>query len=145
MIKKLKKLCKDNLQILSYLFFGVCTTVVNTVCYWLFLDIIHLNNLLSTIMAWLFAVIFAFLTNKTYVFKSKRKSAGENAFEILSFFACRIATGLLDVAIMVVAVDILKWNGLLWKIISNFIVTVVNYVASKYFIFKNKKSKLNEK
>ena len=101
-------------------------------------ELLLVNNVLSTILAWLAAVIFAFVTNKVFVFESKRNNATEKLSEITSFFGCRILTGILDVVIMAVAVDYLKWNSLLWKLISNIIVTIINYIASKFFIFKDK-------
>ena len=127
-----------NKQLILYLFFGVCTTVINTTCYGILYELLLVNNVLSTILAWLAAVIFAFVTNKVFVFESKRNNATEKLSEITSFFGCRILTGILDVVIMAVAVDYLKWNSLLWKLISNIIVTIINYIASKFFIFKDK-------
>lgn len=127
-----------NKQLILYLFFGVCTTVINTICYGILYELLLVNNVLSTILAWLAAVIFAFVTNKVFVFESKRNNATEKLSEITSFFGCRILTGILDVVIMAVAVDYLRWNGLLWKLISNIIVTIINYIASKFFIFKDK-------
>ena len=127
-----------NKQLILYLFFGVCTTVINTICYGILYELLLVNNVLSTILAWLAAVIFAFVTNKVFVFESKRNNATEKLSEITSFFGCRILTGILDVVIMAVAVDYLKWNSLLWKLISNIIVTIINYIASKFFIFKDK-------
>lgn len=133
----LKKICKANKQMVLYLFFGVCTTVINIVCYGILNEILSLNNITSTILAWLSAVFFAFVTNKVYVFESQRTKTSEQLSEMASFFGCRIITGILDVVIMAVAVDILKWNSLIWKLISNIIVTVVNYIASKFLIFKD--------
>ena len=127
-----------NKQLILYLFFGVCTTVINTICYGILYELLLVNNVLSTILAWLAAVIFAFVTNKVFVFESNRNNATEKLSEITSFFGCRILTGILDVVIMAVAVDYLRWNGLLWKLISNIIVTIINYIASKFFIFKDK-------
>ena len=127
-----------NKQLILYLFFGVCTTVINTICYGILYELLLVNNVLRTILAWLAAVIFAFVTNKVFVFESKRNNATEKLSEITSFFGCRILTGILDVVIMAVAVDYLRWNGLLWKLISNIIVTIINYIASKFFIFKDK-------
>ena len=127
-----------NKQLILYLFFGVCTTAINTICYGILYELLLVNNVLSTILAWLAAVIFAFVTNKVFVFESKRNNATEKLREITSFFGCRILTGILDVVIMAVAVDYLKWNSLLWKLISNIIVTIINYIASKFFIFKDK-------
>ena len=127
-----------NKQLILYLFFGVCTTAINTIFYGILYELLLVNNVLSTILAWLAAVIFAFVTNKVFVFESKRNNATEKLSEITSFFGCRILTGILDDVIMAVAVDYLRWNGLLWKLISNIIVTIINYIASKFFIFKDK-------
>ena len=136
LILKISSLFSTHKQIVLYLIFGVCTTVINTVCYWLLYDVLSWSNLLSTVIAWLAAVIFAFVTNKRYVFESKKSGIHEQLTEFASFFSCRILTGILDVVIMAVAVDMLKWNGLVWKLISNIIVTVLNYIASKFLIFK---------
>ena len=126
-----------NRQIILYLFFGVCTTAINTICYWMLYDVLTLSNIVSTVLAWLTAVIFAFITNKRFVFGSKRTNTQERINEIVSFFGCRLLTGILDVAIMAVAVDMLQWNGLFWKLFSNIIVTIINYVVSKFLIFKD--------
>ena len=127
---------RKNKQLLLYLFFGICTTAINTICYWLLYDALTLSNIVSTILAWLAAVLFAFVTNKVFVFESKRTNTTDRINEVISFFGCRLLTGILDVAIMAFAVDMLQWNGLLWKLISNIIVTIINYIASKYLIFR---------
>lgn len=136
LILKISNLLSAHKQIVLYLIFGVCTTVINTVCYWLLYDILSWSNLISTVIAWLVAVIFAFITNKRYVFESRKSGVRAQLTEFVSFFGCRILTGILDAVIMAVAVDLMKWNGLVWKLISNIIVTVVNYIASKFLIFK---------
>ena len=74
LILKIPSLFSTHKQIILYLIFGVCTTVINTVCYWLLYDMLSWSNLLSTVIAWLAAVIFAFVTNKRYVFESKNTS-----------------------------------------------------------------------
>lgn len=119
-----------------YLIFGGLTTLINVVIYFICYDISGLSNVLSNIIAWIIAVIFAFITNKIYVFESKSKSI---FYELTTFLACRLGTGLLDLGIMYFTVDILKWNGLLMKIISNIIVIVLNFVFSKLIIFKKSK------
>lgn len=136
-IKKSIEQYQNHKQIILYLFFGICTTAINTVCYGVLYELLHVDNIPSTILAWLAAVVFAFITNKVYVFESKRTTASERLREFVSFFGCRIMTGMLDVVIMVVAVDYMKWNSLIWKLISNIIVTIINYVASKFLVFKN--------
>ena len=93
-------------------------------------------NVPSTCIAWILSVLFAYLTNKVYVFQSKSFKKEVLLREGLQFFGCRLLTGILDVAIMFVAVDLLHWNGLVWKVISNILVIILNYVASKLLIFK---------
>lgn len=132
---KLKALYQKYRQIFWYLFFGVCTMILNTVCYAVLYEIFHVGNVPSTVVAWLAAVIVAFVTNKIIVFESR----GAGLFEFVSFFGCRIATGLLDVLIMWLAVDVLAGNSVLWKLISNVIITVLNYVVSKFWIFTKRK------
>lgn len=139
--ESLIKLYFSNRQLILYLFFGVCTTAINTICYWLLYDVLTLNNIISTIVAWFVAVLFAFVTNKVLVFESRRASVKARIGEAFSFLGCRMLTGILDVMIMAVTVDMLQWNGLFWKLISNIIVTVINYIASKFLIFKEKEKK----
>lgn len=135
------KLYKKYRQILLYIFFGVCTTLINTVLYELLYKFANVSNVVSTALAWFAAVLFAFITNKQYVFNySSKGSKNEFVQQLFSFFVCRGATGILDIIIMVVAVDCLNLNSLLWKLISNILVTIVNYIASKFFIFKNDKN-----
>ena len=135
-MNKIIEALRKNKQLLLYLFFGICTTAINTICYWLLYDALTLSNIVSTILAWLAAVLFAFVTNKVFVCESKRTNTTDRINEVISFFGCRLLTGILDVAIMAFAVDMLQWNGLLWKLISNIIVTIINYIASKYLIFR---------
>jgi len=136
---KIKELYTKYRQIIAYLFFGVCSTVVNMVCYYAAFDLLQLSNTLSTVIAWFAAVIFAFVTNKAFVFHSHKETIAQSLVELASFFGYRVATGVLDVLIMFLAVDYFGWNGLLWKLISNIIVTVLNYIASKFSVFKKNK------
>ena len=84
---KIIEALRKNKQLLLYLFFGICTTAINTICYWLLYDVLPFGNLLSTILAWLAAVIFAFITNKLFVFESKRTSTQECINEVVSLVA----------------------------------------------------------
>lgn len=136
-MKTISDVLRNNKQFLLYLFFGVCTTAINTACYWLLYNVLKLSNIISTILAWLIAVVFAFVINKIYVFESKQLNSTECIKEAVSFFGCRVITGVLDVLIMAIAIDLLQWNALLWKLISNILVTIINYIASKYLIFKD--------
>ena len=123
-------------SLISYAFFGVCTTVINLVAYYLCSHILSLTTVVSTVIAWIVAAIFAYVTNKLWVFECKSWEKQVLIKEIPSFFACRILTGVLDIAIMAIFVDVLHFNDMLMKIISNVLVIILNYIASKFLIFK---------
>ena len=135
-MNRLKFLIKKYYSIISYLFFGVCTTIVNVAIYNICYDFMGISNVISTIVAWFVAVVFAFITNKWFVFESKTCSLNILRHELVSFFGCRFLTGILDVAIMFVAVDFMGLPALIWKIVSNILVIILNYFASKLLIFK---------
>lgn len=134
-------LFKKYKSFIAYAFFGVCTTLVNLLCYRLFYFVIGVLNVPSAVFAWLFAVLFAFVTNKLWVFESRSWVVGIVIPELIKFFACRIATGILDVAVMWFAVDKMQWNAMIWKFVSNVIVIVLNYFLSKLVIFVKKTEK----
>lgn len=134
----MKGLLKKYKGFILYAFFGVCTTIVNVVVYYLCYNVFEIQNVWATIVAWILAVLFAYITNKLLVFDSKSFAANVLKREIPSFFGCRLLTGILDVGIMYVVVDLMEGNSTLWKLISNVIVIILNYVASKLVIFKKK-------
>lgn len=139
--RDVKKINSPNLkskEVASYLFFGVCTTLINWVSYYILYNMCYVSNVVSTIIAWALAVAFAFFTNKKWVFESKSYSAKTVVKESASFILSRVFTGVLDVAIMWVAVDLCAFNSTLWKLISNIIVIILNYLLSKLFVFKKK-------
>lgn len=135
MIKELYTKHKD---IIPYAFWGVCTTIVNTVVYWLFAELFFFSVLASAIIAWFFAVLFAYLTNRKWVFHSQATTAAEYVKEILAFYGCRLGTGFVDWLCMFVFADLLSLNDLVIKIATNILVILLNYIASKQVIFKKK-------
>lgn len=124
--------------IILYLVFGVLTTVINVITYHISYEMLHIANITSTMIAWVVAVTFAYFTNKLFVFESKRTGSGA-VKEAINFFACRIGTGVIEVGMMYVFVDVLALNGTIMKLITNFIVIVINYIASKFIIFNEGK------
>ena len=139
MFKRMLDKYKD---IVAYLFFGVCTTVVNVLTYWFCAYVLHLNTIIATSIAWALAVAFAYVTNRLWVFHSNAKTRKEIFREICSFTACRLLTGFLDVAIMYVFVDRFNCPDVIVKIISNIVVIIVNYIASKLFIFNKNDNRI---
>lgn len=133
----IKELLKKYEGVISYLFFGVCTTLVNIAVYGICSKFWHLGTIESTFTAWVLAVVFAYVTNRKWVFKSKARGTSAIVKEICSFFICRMLTGLLDIAVMYIFVDKLHFEGMIIKAASNVLVVVVNYIASKFVIFKS--------
>ncbi len=123
-------------EIILYIFFGGCTTIVNVVLYYISTRWLGFGTVGSTLLAWWVSVLFAYITNRLLVFQSRNKEVRAILFEFAFFVACRLLTGLLDIFIMYLFVDQLGWNDLIMKILSNLIVIVVNYIASRLLIFK---------
>ena len=138
MIQKLRNLVGKYWDILSYLFFGVLTTVVNYLIYLPVYNFCGLSAALSNMIAWVGAVIFAFLTNKPFVFRSHDWSAKTVVPELTKFVSCRIASGVLETVILFLAVDCMNWNGNIWKLVTQVLVIIINYVGSKLLVFRKK-------
>ena len=136
MDKKIKRNLLKYKSFISYGIFGVFTTVVNILTYNVCYNSLGLGNTISNIIAWILAVTFAYLTNKSWVFESKSWEWKVLRKEIPAFVSCRIATGVLDIIIMYICVDIMKWPAMLMKLASNVIVIVLNYIFSKLVIFR---------
>lgn len=139
-MNKIFNIYKNYKEQINYLVFGVLTTAINIVVYYFAYNILTISNVISNIIAWILSVLFAYITNKYWVFENYNNKISELIYEIFSFFGCRLATGLIDLLIMYITVDILSLNSLVMKIISNVIVIILNYIASKIIVFKNKKS-----
>lgn len=125
---------------LLYLFFGGCTTLINVAVYGLCAHMAGLSTTVSTVIAWVAAVLCAYLTNRTWVFDSRASTAPDVLRELWYFFLCRLATGGLDLAVMYVCVDRLSLPDMPIKVLSNVVVVVLNYVASRLIIFSKKES-----
>lgn len=137
-MKLIIKLLKNYKSFIAYAIFGVFTTVVNIVTYDLCYYKAGMSNTLSNILAWILAVTFAYLTNKVWVFGSNSWKWATLRKEVAAFISCRLATGIMDLIIMYVCVDVIGWHAMMMKIISNILVIILNYVFSKLVIFKKK-------
>ena len=130
-----KKYC--NKETILYVIFGVLTTLVDWVCYLLIHN--RMSVELATAIAWLLAVIFAFITNKLFVFESKAFQLKILIAEGISFFSARVASLVFTIVYMHVTVKWLGWNDLIAKLTSAVFVVIANYFLSKFFIFKKGK------
>ena len=138
MLEKLKTLFVKYYDLITYLVFGVLTTVVNYIIYLPCYNLLHLSASVSNTIAWVAAVAFAFLTNKPLVFRSHDWSANVVVPELVKFVGTRIGSGALETLLLFVTVDVLLWNGNLWKLITSVLVVVLNYVGSKLLVFRKK-------
>lgn len=136
MFRSIQNLVKKNRDVLSYLIFGVLTTVVNYAVYLPVYNWLGLSAAVSNMIAWVAAVAFAFLTNKPFVFQSHDWSRQVVLPELSKFVGCRVASGVMETVILFLTVDLLHWNGNIWKLVTQVLVVILNYVASKLIVFK---------
>ena len=134
----MKEFLTKNRSVILYIIFGVLTTLVNIVSYWLLTRWLKQSVNTATVVAWILSVLFAYITNRTWVFDSKAIQPNEVIREIVSFFLARLSTGLLDWLIMFVFVTKLSLPDMPVKIASNILVIVLNYVLSRFLVFKKR-------
>lgn len=128
---------KRHKDIIFYIIFGILTTLVNIIAYWVLSYLLMWNVTISTIMAWFLAVLFAFVTNRKWVFYSSAVTMQSLVQEWVSFLICRFGTGMIDIGFMFLFVEILNYPDMIIKTAANIIVIVLNYITSKWFIFKS--------
>ena len=139
---KLTALCNKcvNRETIAYLICGVLTTVINYVVNAVSYYGLHLETLTSNNIAWVISVIFAFFANKIFVFQSKVWRGRQFWHELYTFVAARLLSLAFDDVFMFVTVDLIKIENWIAKIADNVFVVVMNYFASKFFIFKKKET-----
>ena len=135
-------LYKKYQEIINYLIVGVLTTVVSIITYFIFSLILDIENnilfILANVLSWICAVIFAYVTNKKFVFNTTTSNKKEEIKVFSMFVSSRITTLLIELAFMFITVKVILINDKIAKVIAQFIVIVLNYVLSKLFVFKKK-------
>ena len=139
----IKKIYQKYHEIINYLIFGVLTTIVSLGSYYLLTSFIFNPNdaielQITNILSWIFAVTFAYFTNRKYVFNSKDKNI---LGEMVKFYLARLTSLLIDMLLMYIFVSYLKYNDKIIKVIVQIIVVTMNYIFSKILIFKNQRVK----
>lgn len=139
---KILKIIKNNQEIITYLIFGVLTTIISLLTYYILtFTILNANKPLelqiANILSWIVSVTFAYLTNRKYVFKSNNNNKIK---EIIKFYLSRLSTLGVDMLLMFVFVSKLNFNDKIIKIIVQVIVIVLNYILSKIIVFKKEKN-----
>ena len=140
-MEKIRQLFFKYKEIILYVFFGGLTTAVNWVSYLLLVSIMGGAEstsavMTATIVSQILSILFAYFTNRKWVFESKVKGAKPIAVEMTKFFGCRGASIVLDIIVMFVGVSVLHLNDAVMKLLSNVLIVIVNYLFSKVFIFK---------
>ncbi len=135
------KIYKKYEELINYLIIGILTTIVSLATYYLLtLTVLDANNKvylqIANIISWLASVTFAYFTNRKFVFKVKNKS---NIKECLNFYISRISTLLIDMIIMYIFVSRLKFDNKIVKLISQVVIIILNYILSKFIVFKSSK------
>ncbi|MBF0579045.1 GtrA family protein [Erysipelotrichaceae bacterium RD49] len=129
-------LFKKYKELITYGFWGVVATVVNIGTYHVCYDVMAINNTASNLIAWVLAMLVAFVTNKLFVFNRRHQTMKQNLQEFVSFAGFRLVSEVFDLGIMIWAVDLMHMNAMFWKIVANVIVIALNYIFSKFIIFK---------
>ena len=142
MIDKMKELCVKYEEIIAYLIVGVLNTLVSwgawfLLAYTIIDSQVMWQNVVLSVVSWVVGVVFGYVMNRKYVFKSKEPNIMK---EFLQFSGGRVSTWVLDAVMMVLLVNILYFNEAISKIFVSVLVMIGNYLLSKLFVFKKKKS-----
>lgn len=139
-MKKLLELYKKYKEIINYLIFGGLSTVVNFVTYYITARLFGIDEVVSSGISWFCSVLFAYITNKIFVFESKTNTVKAVLKEMGSFFLARVISGILcDVGTFALMVKVFHINDIFSKIVTQVMVIIVNYIFSKLIIFRKPK------
>ena len=125
---------KIDRDLILYVVFGAFTFFVNLISYFFFADVLGTNYLVSNAIAWFLSVLFAYITNRIWVFESKSPNILK---EMSLFFGGRIFSGVVDMLLMYTFIDLLVLDSTMSKIVVQIIVIILNYIFSKLIVFKD--------
>ena len=135
-METMKRLWKQYKELILYVIFGGCTTLINIVVYFLCRRWLQVPVVPADVLAWFISVVFAYVTNKLFVFESRSWRAAAVIKEAAEFLAARVFSLGVDVALLYVTVQLLGWWELPMKVAANVVVIIINYVLSKWIIFR---------
>ena len=121
-----------------YLVFGGLTFLVNMITYVLFTRVVKADVLVSNCIAWIVAVLFAYVTNKFFVFESRETDLKYILKEFRAFVGCRLFSGVVELVIIFVMATLMGINDLFVKVVTNVVVIILNFIFSKLIIFKKR-------
>ena len=122
-------------DVVRYIFFGGCTTLVNLVCFFIFWNICHVNLNIANVISIVVAIIFAYVVNSKYVFQDKCETLKDHIQPFGKFVSARLLTMVIEVGGVWLLVEVMGMNGLVGKFCTQFIVLALNYIFSKFFVF----------
>lgn len=134
--RKLETLYRKNKEILLYLFLGGITTIISIISYAVCNITFGINELIANIISWMLAVLFAFFTNRKWVFEATVHTVKELVRQMLYFFGGRLATLLVEEVILFIFITWLGLDSMLIKVIAQVVVIMLNYIISKFWVFK---------
>ncbi|KYD03940.1 hypothetical protein B4144_4223 [Bacillus atrophaeus] len=121
---------------IMYIIMGIFTTAVNISSFYILVEILDTDYKTATVIAWILSVLFAYITNKIYVFQQKTSDMRSLLRELTAFFSVRLLSLGIDLGMMILLVSQFHTNETLAKILDNVVIVVVNYIASKWLVFK---------
>ena len=121
---------------IDYLFWGGIAFVLSMVLFYVFANIMMIEEQISNVITWVICVIFTYITNRTFVFRSKSSGVKAVTKEFVDFTSARLATLILENVVLFICIDLLTWHNMVAKLIGQFLVIVSNYILSKLWIFK---------
>lgn len=125
-------------EAIDYLFWGGVAFVLSMVLFYIFANMMMIEEQIANVITWIICVIFTYFTNRTFVFKSKTIGIKAITKEFTEFTTARLATLVLENAVLFICIDLLLWHNMIAKLIGQFLVIVSNYILSKLWIFKKK-------
>lgn len=125
---------------IDYLFWGGIAFVLSMVLFYVFANIMMIEEQISNVITWVICVIFTYITNRTFVFRSKSSGVKAVTKEFVDFTSARLATLILENVVLFICIDLLTWHNMVAKLIGQFLVIVSNYILSKLWIFKKKEN-----
>lgn len=127
---------KQYREMIMYIIMGIFTTAVNISSFYILVEILDTDYKTATVIAWILSVLFAYITNKIYVFQQKTSDMRSLLRELAAFFSVRLLSLGIDLGMMILLVSQFHTNETLAKILDNVVIVVVNYIASKWLVFK---------
>lgn len=137
-LRILNPIYKKYKEMLLYLFFGGLAFVISILSYGIADVVLGINELIANIISWILAVLFAFFTNRIWVFQSATHTVKEFAIQMANFFGGRVVTLIVEEVIILVFITILGFPSIPVKVAAQIVVIVLNYIISKFWVFKKK-------